>query len=86
MSPGLGGTETDESRHLGFGVGRRGSAWNHDYPQADHHLPKIMREISSLDPQIDVSNVFELSDPELFTSPVAYISEVGTWGAAALIY
>lgn len=64
------------------GIGRRGSAWNHDYPQADHHLPKIMREISSLDPQIDVSNVFELSDPELFKSPVAYLSEPGTWGAS----
>ena len=64
------------------GIGRRGSAWDHDYPRADHHLPKIMREISTLDPQIDVSNVFELSDPELFRNPVLYLSEPGTWGAS----
>ena len=68
----------------GSGGGRfrgGGAAWAHDYPQADQHLPRIVSEISSLDPRHDGSNVFDLDDPELLRFPVAYLSEPGFWSA-----
>ncbi len=68
----------------GSGGGRfrgGGAAWAHDYPQADQHLPRIVSEISTLDPRHNGSNVFDLDDPELLRFPVAYLSEPGFWSA-----
>ena len=67
---------------VGFGGGfRRGRElpWAHDYPTADVHMMKIMKELTLLDPRIDGSNVLALDDPELFNYPVAYMSEPGFW-------
>ncbi len=65
------------------GYGRRGSngepPWAHDYPTADIHLMKILGELTSAAPRIDGSNVFTFDDPELFSYPVAYVSEPGMW-------
>ncbi len=50
----------------GGGFGRGGSnAWNHDYPRADQHLPMILDAITSLKPNLDVSNILDLEDPEI---------------------
>jgi hypothetical protein len=65
----------------GGGFRRGGASWAHDYPQADHHLPRIVSEISSVVPRHDGSNVFDLDDPELLRFPVAYLSEPGFWSA-----
>jgi hypothetical protein len=56
-----------------------GDSWAHDYPQADQHLPRLLEDITALDPQLDVSNVFVLDDPEVFNNPIIYVSEPGFW-------
>lgn len=65
------------------GFGRRGSngelPWAHDYPTADIHLMKIMKELSITPARIDGSNVFGFDDAELSQYPIAYVSEPGFW-------
>ncbi len=67
------------------GFGRRGSngepPWAHDYPTADLHLMKILDELTSVSPHTDGSNVFTFDDPQLFSYPIAYVSEPGMWAA-----
>lgn len=62
----------------------QGPGWSHDYPRAESHLMRIMREITSLRPFIESDlaiggNIFALDDPELMKYPVAYFSEPGGW-------
>jgi hypothetical protein len=69
---------------FGGGFGRsRGSRgeppWAHDYPTADTHLMKIVKELTLASPRVDGSNVFKLDDPEIFDYPIAYMSEPGYW-------
>ena len=59
-----------------------GSSWNHDYPQADHNMPRIVTELTSADARSDATNIFTLTDPALFTAPVMYLSEPGYWRAS----
>jgi hypothetical protein len=66
-------------RGAGHGVG-----WSHDYPRAESHFMRIMREITSMNPFIEAgpivgSTVLALDDPELTKYPVAYLSEPGGW-------
>ena len=70
-------------RYGSGGGGRRGGgdAWAHDYPRADHHLPRILSEITTTDVEYNGSNVFDLDDPELLNFPIAYLSEPGFWSA-----
>jgi hypothetical protein len=53
--------------------------WHHDYPDAETHFMKILRELSTLRPYMDGGNVFRLDDPELFKYPLAYLCEPGFW-------
>jgi hypothetical protein len=53
--------------------------WAHDYPRAERHLMRILREVTMLDLHLDESNILALDDPELFNYPVAYMSEPGYW-------
>jgi hypothetical protein len=64
------------------GYGRRGGrepGWAHDYPTADIHMMKILQELTVLSPRVDGSNVLALDEPELFSYPIAYLSEPGAW-------
>ena len=66
-------------RGAGMGVG-----WSHDYPRAESHFMRIMREITSMRPFIEAGPVvggavLALDDPELTKYPVAYLSEPGGW-------
>ncbi|MGE3844949.1 MAG: DUF4159 domain-containing protein [Vicinamibacterales bacterium] len=61
----------------GFGFG--GAWWAHDYPRADQHLAKIVSDLTTVDANLDASNVFDLDDPEIFRHPIIYISEPGFW-------
>jgi hypothetical protein len=63
----------------GDGWGRGSSAWNHDYPQADLHLPLIADAVTSIHPNLNVSNVLDLEDPEIFRNPIIYMWEPGGW-------
>lgn len=61
-----------------------GPGWAHDYPRAESHLMRIMREVSTMRPfmqrgPIVGGNVIALDDPEIFKYPVAYFSEPGGW-------
>src|SRR3990170_9154982 len=67
-------------RYGGGGFSRGwSSAWNHDYPQADIHLPLILDALTSLRSNLHVSNIFDLEDPEIFRNPVLYLWEPGFW-------
>ena len=68
-------------RYGGGGFFRGGSSWAHDYPQADRHLARILGDLTSIDPNQDRSNVFDLDDPEIFRYPIIYVSEPGFWHA-----
>jgi len=60
--------------------GSRGEPpWMHDYPTADIHMMKILKELTLVAPRIDASNVLTLDDPALFDYPIAYMSEPGYW-------
>lgn len=53
--------------------------WDHDYPQADTHLPLILNEVTSLRPRLDGTNILDLEDPAIFQNPILYIWEPGYW-------
>ncbi len=55
------------------------SAWDHDYPAAELHLLKILRELTYLDARVDGTHVLTLDDPELFRYPIAFMWEPGFW-------
>ena len=55
------------------------NAWNHDYPQADLHLPKILESLTAIEPNLEVSNILDLEDPEIFRNPILYMWEPGGW-------
>jgi hypothetical protein len=58
---------------------QQGPGWSHDYPEAESHLVQILRELTSMRPNMTSSNIVSLEDPELFKHPVAYLSEPGCW-------
>jgi len=67
---------------LGGGFSRRGgfsSAWNHDYPRADQHLARILKELTAIDVRTNGSLILTLDDPELFKYPIAFMWEPGFW-------
>ena len=57
--------------------------WDHDYPQADRHLPLILNEVTSLKPNLDGSNILDLEDPAIFLNPILYVWEPGYWRISA---
>jgi len=70
----------------GGGWGRRGRAqlwWDHDWPTAERNLMQLVRELTSIFPYMDGSQILAADDPELFKYPVAYVSEPGHWTVTA---
>lgn len=63
----------------GGGGWGRGSAWSHDYPNADRHLPMILSSLTAIPVNTDTSNILDLEDPEIFRNPVLYMWEPGFW-------
>lgn len=61
------------------GYGRGSSWWNHDYPQADRHLPLILDELTTIRANLEASNILDLEDPAIFLNPILYIWEPGYW-------
>ncbi len=64
--------------------GAEGPGWSHDYPNADEHLVKILKEVTTMKPYVPKKGmvggvIVALDDPELFKYPVAYFSEPGGW-------
>lgn len=64
----------------GRGWGRRRDLyWNHDTPRAEQHFMRILREITTLRPQMECGAIHAFGDPESFRYPIAYVSEPGFW-------
>ena len=55
------------------------SGWEYDYPAMERNLMRMTREITSIVPHIEGSNIHTLDDPELLKYPIAYLSEPGYW-------
>jgi len=53
--------------------------WNHDYPRADRHFMTMLHELTTIDGNLDGTNILSLDDPRLFQYPWAYLCEVGFW-------
>jgi Domain of unknown function (DUF4159) len=68
-------------RYGSFEGGRRGmsNAWNHDFPRAEQHLSKILKELTLIDTNTEGSRILTLDDPDLFQYPIAYMWEPGFW-------
>lgn len=74
---------------VGFGGGRGGPPWSHDYPVGEAHFMQILDAVSNIRGHLDGSNVLDFENPEMFKYPVIYLCEPGYWelspdGAAAL--
>jgi hypothetical protein len=54
-------------------------SWRADYPTMERNLATILRELTSLDPHVEGSNVNTFDDAELFKYPIAYLTEPGYW-------
>jgi len=62
--------------------GRRGGGepqWAHDWPRAERHVATMLEEITTIEPNLEGSNIYDADDPEIFKFPVVYISEPGYW-------
>jgi len=57
----------------------RSAGWSYDYPAMERHFMKAVKEITSIAPWVDGSNIHNLDDPELHKFPIAYLSEPGYW-------
>lgn len=60
-------------------TGGRDLKWDHDYPRAESHLMKILRELTTVRPRLEGSNIYAFDDPEVFKYPLGYVSEPGFW-------
>ncbi len=55
------------------------SGWEFDYPAMERNLMTMMRELTTVVPHVDASNIHTFDDPELLKYPIAYLSEPGYW-------
>jgi hypothetical protein len=55
------------------------SGWEFDYPAMERNLMAATRELTTLRPHIEGSNIHTFDDPELLRYPIAYLSEPGYW-------
>jgi len=60
-----------------YSAGWGGGGWQHDYPTAEEHILQIMSETTGLNTNSLSYRVVELSSPEIFKYPFAYVSEPG---------
>ena len=58
---------------------RLSGGWAYDYPAMERHFMKVVKEITTVGPIVDASNIHTLDDPELHRYPFAYLSEPGYW-------
>jgi uncharacterized protein DUF4159 len=57
----------------------RYGGWRADYPTMERHLSAMLKNITSLEPHLEGSNVYDFDDPELLKHPLSYLSEPGYW-------
>ena len=57
----------------------RSAGWSYDYPAMERNFMKVVHEITTIGPVVKGSNIHNMDDPELYKSPIAYLSEPGYW-------
>ncbi|HUQ79665.1 MAG TPA: DUF4159 domain-containing protein [Gemmatimonadaceae bacterium] len=57
----------------------RSEGWSYDYPAMERHFMKVIKEITTVGPIVEGSNIHYFDDPALARYPVAYLSEPGYW-------
>jgi hypothetical protein len=67
-----------------YECGGEGPGWSHDYPRTESHFMRILREITAIRPFVEKgpvigSAIVRLDEPQLFSYPIAYLSEPGGW-------
>ena len=67
-----------------YECGGEGPGWSHDYPRTESHFVRILRELSTIRPFIEQGPIIgsvlvRLDEPEIFSYPIAYLSEPGGW-------
>jgi hypothetical protein len=67
-----------------YECGGEGPGWSHDYPRTDSHFVRILREITTIRPFVERgpmlgSVLVRLDEREIFSYPIAYMSEPGGW-------
>ena len=60
-------------RYRGYG------GWAFDYPEMERNFTMILKELTTVRPHVEGSNVHDMDDPELMKYPIAYLSEPGYW-------
>lgn len=55
------------------------SGWEFDYPAMERNLMTMVRELTTVVPHVEGSNIHTMDDPELLKYPIAYLSEPGYW-------
>jgi hypothetical protein len=53
--------------------------WDHDYPRGDNVAMTLLDEITTLRTHPEGTNIFAVTDDELFKYPIAYLVEPGFW-------
>jgi hypothetical protein len=53
--------------------------WSYDYPDMEHNLTAILKEITAIPARSDGSQILRMDDPELLKYPISYLSEPGYW-------
>ena len=66
-------------RHGAVTMFRGEPPWAHDYPRAERNFARILTELTLIRPHLDSSTIVTLDDPDLYTHPIAYMSEPGFW-------
>lgn len=63
----------------GWGWGRNGPPWAHDYPRAENNFLKILSELTTVETTEQSYRVLRLHDEEILNYPFLYVSEPGYW-------
>ena len=63
----------------GWGWGRNGPPWAHDYPRAENNFLKILSELTTVETSEQSFRVLRMHDKEIMNYPFLYVSEPGYW-------
>jgi hypothetical protein len=54
-----------------------GTGWSHNYPNSEEHINQLLKEATLVNVEPASYRIVQLSSPEIFEYPFAYVSEPG---------
>lgn len=60
-----------------YSSGWYGDGWSHDYPTSEEHILQILKEVTLIDTDRLSYIIVDLSSPDIFKYPFAYVSHPG---------